>query len=440
MVTRRSCLTFLGGLVACSEPSPPPPLESLVLQGFRLVDVQARRVREDPLVIEGGVVVSKPTSERPRVIEGHGAFLLPALWDLKASLWGNNSALSYDVLTQEATLSRCLRLQLHYGVAHVGVFGMARRWAGRELRRAEVFGLTAAEPLYPDKVLCAKEGFACDAVTDAASARRVLEDRRQHGAPLLYVSFHDARHPDLPGVPESVRNELAPAATRLRIFALVEDWSEARRAVELGARVIYGFPPGPAPDSLLALMKERGAALAPALTRYLELDRLLGNDVALTDAFVRASVRPDVLETYRDERRLWSEWRAELQHGRAHGRTMLSSVERAARAGVKVVVASDAGWTAGCFQGIASHGAQLWLERAGLDGWARLAAATTTPADVLGRSVGFLPGQAADYVGLEKNPVERADNLRHISLVLRRGRVVARPELLPDLTRGSYVP
>lgn len=168
---------------------------------------------------------------------------------------------------------------------------MARRWARRELRRAEVVGLTAAEPLYPDKVLCAKEGFACDALTDAASARRVLEDRRQHGAPLLYVSFHDARHPDLPGVPESVRNELEPAATRLRIFALVEDWSEATRAMELGARVIYGFPP-----------------------------------------------------------------------------------------------------------------------------------------------------QAADYVGLAKNPVERADNLHHISLVLRRGRVVARPELLPDLTRGSYVP
>lgn len=440
MVTRRSCLAFLGGLVACAESSPPTSAESVVLRGFRLVDVRARTIREADLVIEQGAVVAGPARAHPTVVEGHGAFLLPALWDLKASLWGNNSALSYDVLTQEATLTRCLQLQLYYGVAHVGVFAMDRRWVGRELRRADVFGLAAAEPLYPEKALCASESFACDAVKDTASLHLALGERRRYGAPLLYVSLLDPRHPELPGIADHLLVELASAAPGLPLFALVDDWERARRAVELGARVIYGLPAGPAPESLLALMAERGAAFAPPLTRFLELDRLLGNDAALADPFLTATLRADILATYRDERRLWSDWRPDLLRGRARREELLASVARAARAGVPLVVATDAGWTAGAFQGYASHAAQLWLERAGLDGWSRLAAATTTPATLLGRTVGFEPGQGADYVAFRKNPAERAENLREIALVLRRGKVVRRESLLPDLTRGNYVP
>lgn len=429
-------------LAACSGRTPPASdRERVVLRGFRLVDVSARTIRDKDVTLENGVVVADAGPAASKVVEGHGAYLLPALWDLKASLWGNNSTQDYQVLTQEVSFTRCLQLHLHYGVGHVAVFGMDRAWVERELKRVDAFELAAAEPLYPDKVLCQKPSFACEPVVDAASAHRAVSERHQRGAPFVYVSLHDSRDQNLTGVSDAVLAEVAAAARarRLPLIALVQDAEQARRAVDVGVRVIYGLPASPLPDSLLTVMAERGVALAPPLTRFLELDRLLGNEAELKKPFLSATVRPDVLDSYRDDRRLWAEWRPDLLIGRARRQELLTSVARAAALGVPIVATSDAGWTAGTFQGYASHGAQLWLERAGLDGWARLAAATTAPAAVFGKSIGFEPGHPADFVAVEANPVESAANLRRISLVLRRGKVVNREELLPDLTRGNYV-
>jgi imidazolonepropionase-like amidohydrolase len=59
---------------------------------------------------------------------------------------------------------------------------------------------------------------------------------------------------------------------------------------------------------------------------------------------------------------------------------------------------------------------------------------------VLGRHVGFAPGDAADFLAVEADPVAKSENLRKISLVVRKGSLVDRDKLLPDLTRGLYKP
>jgi len=242
------------------------------------------------------------------------------------------------------------------------------------------------------------------------------------------------------GVKPAVLAELmAGAAERhLPAVVLVDDWAQAREASEQGARVIYGFPEERVPDTLLELMRARGVAFAPALTRYLELGRLLGNEAALSDPFLTATLRPAVRDSYRSEQGIWQEWRPELALGRERQAVMLESVARAAKAGVRLVVATDAGWVAGAFQGYSSHAAQAWLERAGLDGWARLSAATVWPAALLGRRVGFAPGAPADFLALQADPLQNAQNLRKIAWVMRKGRLANRDQLLPDLTRGNY--
>jgi imidazolonepropionase-like amidohydrolase len=150
---------------------------------------------------------------------------------------------------------------------------------------------------------------------------------------------------------------------------------------------------------------------------------------------------PSVLESYRDPKQLWSEWRQALERGRRIKEGALASVRLLAGAGVPLLAASDAGWIAGAFQGHSSHAAQSWLERAGVPAWTRLAAATIAAAAAFGRhDVGFEPGHAADFLALDADPVERAENLRRISLVLRGGEVVDRRGLLPDLTRNKFKP
>jgi Amidohydrolase family len=443
MVKRAWLGLALSWLVAgCGGASREAAPETLVLRGFHLVDVASRSIVDRDVVIENGVVVARPTFARQRVVEGHGGYLMPTLWDLKASLWGNNSTLHWDVLTQEANFTQCLGMHLYYGVAHVGVFGMDRLWAERELKRADALELAAAEPLYPDKAICGEKGHPCDLAADSASARAALDERVRHGAPFVYVVRTKPRKGSLAGVNPAVFAELmtGAAARHLPVIAVVDDWAEAREATELGASVVYGFPDAPVPDSLLELMRARGVAFAPALTRHLELNRLLGNEPALTDPFLTATLQPAVRDSYRTEQNLFQEWRDDLTIGRARQAVMLESVARAASAGVHVVVASDAGWTAGAFQGYSNHAAQDWLERVGLDGWARLSAATVWPAATLGRHVGFEVGQAADFLALDGDPVQSAANLRKIAWVMRKGRIADRDKLLPDLTRGEYVP
>lgn len=414
--------------------------QSLILRGFRHVDVEQRALVDGDVVIERGAVVPRPTLANPRIIEGRGAFLMPALWDLKSSPWGNDSAHNWDELTQEATYTRCLQFQLYFGVAHVGSFAQDPEWADREVRRADALQMAAAESLYPDKALCSISNFACDEVKTPTAVAKVLDLRQRRGVPFVDISFVAAPKSPVAGLsPELFAVALSGAAQRkLPSFVLINDWAHARQAVELGASVIYGFPAEPVPDELMPLMRAKNAAFAPALTMFLELDRLLGHAAALEDPLLKATVRPDILQTFSNEQELWSEFRPDLALARERRETMLQNVARLAQAGVPILAASDAGWAPGTFQGYSSLALQSWLERAGLDGWTRLSAATTGPAALVGRHVGFTPGNAADFIALSENPLDQATALRAIIWIMRRGQVVDRERLLPDLTRGNY--
>lgn len=441
MVTRSRwlILLFAGWFMACSR-APASEPEALLLRGFRVVDPASRTVTERDVVVQGGMVVASATSAKVRVVDGRGQFLMPALWDLKAALWGNNSTKSYDELSQDMTFSRALGVQLYYGVAHVGVYGARRQWIQRALKRAEALEMLEAEPLYPDLVLCAKERYGCAAVPDGATLQALLDDRKQHAVPFVMIAASAAQpHQGDVGLgPELLAAALRGTRERqLLSVVTVHDWQRVAEVAELGANVVYGLPEGDVPGSLIEQLRERNVAYAPALSLYLELDQLLGNERALSDPFLTATVQAPVLDSYRSERDMFPLWREFLHEGRARKQQALVSVGRLARAGVRILAASDACW-AGTFQGHASHATQLWLERAGLDGWTRLSAATSWPAELLGRRVGFEPGHAADFLAVASDPLERAAHSQNIKLVIRKGKLVDRRSLVPDLERREY--
>ncbi len=446
MVTRR----WLGPRLlaalcaACSVSAPSAAPEALVLHGFHSVDPSSATVSEADVVVEGGVVVGQASARAARrVIEGHGRWLLPALWDVKASLWGNNSTLDYRVLTQEVSFTRSLKIELYYGVAHVGVFGMNRSWVEREIQRADALEMAAAEPLYSNKALCGADGFVCVAAPNPRLVGSLLSSRKALGEPLLQLFYGAPQSKDdAPGVSEAVLRAALPAAAQLGLptFVFIDDWADAATAVAAGAKVIYGFPAGLPPGALVSLMLAKQVAYAPALVRHLELDRLLHSKEDLSDPFLSASVSPEVRASFRTERELWGEWRPDLERGRTRKLAALEALRRLSEAGVAIVSASDAGWAPGAFQGYASHAEQAWLERAGVEPWARLAAVTSAPARVFGRSVGFRPGEPADFLALDADPLARAANLRRIAFILRRGARVDRSRLLPDLARSNYIP
>jgi hypothetical protein len=442
MVSRAVLVAFLGcALLGCAKPQA-PERETLVLRGFKLVDPATRSISERDLLVENGVIVERASAAKQRVIEGKGRWLMPALWDLRSALWGNNSTRSYYELSQDMDFNHALGVQLYYGVAHVGVFGARRRWIERYFKRAEALGLSEAEMLYPDMGLCGKDAYGCEAVKDIAAVRRVLDERQRHRAPFVPITagYHDSELGELglrrDTLVESLR---ATRERKLPTMVTVADWQQAADVVELGASVVYGMPEGLPPGTLVQRMLDQDVAYAPALGMYLELDHVLGNESALSDPFLTATVQPAILETYRSEQGLFGEWRRTLTIGRARRSGALAAVAQLAQAGVRIVATSDGNW-AGTFQGHGSHALQAWYERAGLDPWTRLRAATVWPAQVVGRKLSFDPGAPADLLAVDADPLESAQSLRRIALVIRDGKLVDRARLLPDLERRDFKP
>ena len=439
----RRCAWLFGALLLCSAcASNADSVDELgvVLHGFKLVDPNDHTVREADLCLANGAVCPPGISTAKfQHIQGNGRFLMPALWDLSAALWGNDSALSYEVLYQEMSISQSLRVQLYYGVAHVGTFGMQSQWVLRERKRAHALGYPAAELIFPDQALAGRTQFSCVAVQKTSDIAALLDERKSHDTPFVRLYYGAPSSKQFPGLSkELLAQALEQAAQRgLEGYVVIEDWQHAREAAELGAAFIYGLPDGPVPDDLIALFREKNVAFAAGMAGF-ELDRVLGNEQALADPFLTVAVSAPVLATYHARKALWNEWSPELQSGQQRQAITLLNLRRLAEGGVHVVQVSDAGWAAGTFQGYSALAAQEWLERAGLDPWARLSAATLWPAQFAGRQVSFAPGAPADFIALDADPLQRAVNLRKLSFVIRDGKVVERSTLKPDLTRERW--
>ena len=189
--------------------------------------------------------------------------------------------------------------------------------------------------------------------------------------------------------------------------------ASARSGGASGAALVSGAPAGELTGDLIQLLREKGVAFAPDLTG-LELDRFLGDESARADPFLATSVPELVLATFREPKAFWSGWQPELEHARQLRAATLGSLRRLSEAGVHIIQTSSAGWMSGAFQGYSTHTEQAWLEQAGVEPWARLAAVTAWPAELVGRKVSFAPGAPADFIGLDADPLLHAPNLRRL--------------------------
>jgi imidazolonepropionase-like amidohydrolase len=438
-----SALLAVGLASGCARSE--APSDGLVLHNFVLVDADAERMFLANLVIEEGKIVAihedaAPANESQRFthVDGAGSFLLPAFWDLKASLWGNPSTEFFGDLYHTLWATDSLRVQLYYGVGHVVGSNTERRWMDREIRRAKALELDAAQVIYPDLPLCEPKTPDDCAVATLERLPVWLDELKQRGTPLIQIFFGKPWALMKPAPIEVLAAAIAGAHERgLRSYVLIDDWQHAQQAVELGAQAVQGLPDGEPSEALIALMKSKGVAYAPALTGWLELPRLLGNQPALQDPFLTASVQEPVLQSFMvSEDEIWEGWKPIATA--EHRDRALATVARLAKAGIPIVTATDSGWASGTFQGYSMHAYQAWLERAGVDPWLRLRASAQAPAAYLGRNVGFDVGDPADFVAVRADPTREAAALREITLLVREGRVVEREALKPDVSRPEW--
>lgn len=395
----------------------------LVLTNASLIDAVTPGVTPGASVtIEGGRIVEvldgrrSPALGGARVIDLHGAYLLPGLWDAHVHLeWPRAPQASVPELTAQY-LANAQRALLEGGVTGLRLAGTPH-FIDVALERA--FG--SGQHVGPRLVTCGwfltttgghalGTGFAlpCDG---AEGFVRTIREHIQAGVDHIKLNLTGGimgpawdRHWHSFYTPDELQAAFAICHQRgMKVMAHAASPDAVKAALRLGAHSIeHGYVMD---DECLTLFRERGAWYVPTLgithltpsqatTRW---EKAWVAQRALTSDLIERA------ENAVDEHRTW--FRRALAGG---VRMALGSDVRPVREGALLELG-------------------LWV-KSGATPWQTLVAATRHAAEVsgLGREVGTVEaGKLADLIVVRDNPLDDIDHVRALQLVIKGGGVVA---------------
>jgi imidazolonepropionase-like amidohydrolase len=194
------------------------------------------------------------------------------------------------------------------------------------------------------------------------------------------------------------------------------------------------IPDLPIPDGMAARMAKSRIVFIPTLAVETDLLNFVYDPEVLDNPMARALTKPAVIAAYRTEK-----FRAQSDVKRpadeARNAIARANVKKAADAGVKILLGTDAGnW--GTLQGYSVHRELILMVAAGLTPWQALASSTTDAGDFLGRRFGVSPGDEANLVVLNASPIDNIRNTQAISMVIHHGKIVDREALLSSEVAG----
>jgi 3-mercaptopyruvate sulfurtransferase SseA/predicted amidohydrolase len=210
------------------------------------------------------------------------------------------------------------------------------------------------------------------------------------------------------------------------IFYLDDAKALARAGVDMLAHSVRDKP---VDDELIGLLKKRDACVCPTLMREVSTFVYGSTPPFFSDPFFLRSADPKLLDELRDPKRQETvrTSRAAQEYTKALD-VAAANLKRLADAGVRIAFGTDTGPPAR-FQGFFEHEElKLMVEKAGLTPAQTIKAATSDAAACLqAKGLGALePGAWADFIVLEKNPLDGITNTRSIQSVWIAGRRIAR--------------
>jgi imidazolonepropionase-like amidohydrolase len=417
-------LTLLGAALAVS-----PSMASsrpIAITDVNVVDVDAGAVlRRTHVVIEGDRITGVGTripSGATR-LPGRGRYLIPGLWDMHTHHQASGEASLPLFLANGVTGTRDMGSELQV------ILPMRDRIARGELLGPEIVAagpvLDAAPAHWPWR----------RRVDSAAEAEVAVRSLKQAG--VDFIKVHDstpreayfaiaaaAKREGLPfagHVPGAVRIEEAAKAGQ----ASIEHLANFRVLTECSGGVTYDA--ARCVDHFQMLARNR-VWQTPTLAFYVNLGDLLSGRPPPAVQYAT----PGLLRLWRENAEasaLTEDTKALL---RGLGQQSLSAVGDMKRHGVRFLSGCD-----GLVPGFCLHDELEWMTKAGMTPAEALRTATIEPADFLGRRAtqgAVKPGQRADLVLLEKDPLQDIRNTRSIVAVVLRGRVIQAAELRRALT------
>ena len=440
--------------------------EKLLIRDARIFTGDGRVIESGSVLIENGKIGRVYEDEAPdpgqlnaMVIEAYGKNLLPGLIDMHVHLAAPGGSYSEPPRTAspEKAMGRALASYLYCGITAVKSVGDPLGMSlslREEVGRAERLGaeLFACGPLFttpgghgteylkdlPDPWRDIAEKELLRLPGDPQEARRQVRELKRAGANGIKavletgqagMLFERMDITVLRAIAEQARSEKLPLVVHTGSAADISD------ALDAGADgVEHGTYRETIPDELLARMAERRTAYSPTLSVIEALseiaarsDRLLGRTLVqqVGPRGLLDGTREGLLRGGLPERVARVEnWDRALDLAK-------ENLRRAYEAGVPLVAGSDAGNPLVIHGPTVHRELQLWVE-AGIPPHVALQAATHNAAILLraeNRIGSIRPGNDADLLLVNGNPLDDISATERISLVVFKGERIKRSAL-----------
>jgi imidazolonepropionase-like amidohydrolase len=407
-----------------------------VLTGARIIDGTGRAPLENgALVIEGAkiVTVGPPEAVRPpvgsQVVDVPGKTIMPGLISAHSHLGLCQGALGPkpEHYTRE-NIRNQLEQYERYGVLSVMALGCNKDvlYAWRDEQRRGTLG--GADIFTADRGLGVQRGAPPFPLledqmyrpTNAEEARaEVRESAARH--PNMIKLWVDDLFGTAPKMPPGIFEAITDEAHRsgLKVAAHLFYLEDAKALVKAGVDVLaHGVRDRPVDSELLAAMKAKGVVYIPTLdldeSQYIYAE----HPAWMQEPFFVRAVDPKLLERWKSPL-----YAMEMQANPATPKNKAAAamgqrnVKAVFDAGVTVAFGTDSGALPTRIPGFAEHRELQLLVQAGLSPMDAIVCATRNSAEVLGvTDRGTLaPGQRADFLVLNGNPLE---DIRHTTDIL----------------------
>lgn len=416
----------------------PASAQRLLLKNLTVLDPDAQASSVKSLVIDEGHIVAVletvPAAFEGEVLDLTGKFLLPGLFDLHTHSFGNLAPTRRPQLLGPHNTAK---LYLYAGVTgFLDLFSM----------EDVILGLRS-HPEWPGATLYAagpiltapgghgtEYGVPTRTMANPEEARKHVSELAAKKPDVVKIVYHphDQRPGGYPSMDRLTMEAIVAEAHahELKVVAHINTWDDARDVVGAGVDAITHTGRGPIPGDVVALMRDKKAAIIPTLTVQTDLVQFVTNPDLLDNPMLQAMAHPLLLQAYRDTSAYPDSAKRWVRRQSVERKEYLASIRVLAEAGVPVLTGTDAG-NPGVFQGYSVHREIALLVEAGLATWDALQAATTAPAAFLGVAHGVRQGAPANLLVLDASPLEDITNTQRIYAVVHRGKIVDRISLLP---------
>ena len=411
------------------------PATDLLLKNARLVDPASRTVQQTDILIVNGRIAPAPAplpAHDLQTLDLSGRWIIPGLIDLHVHSYGN---VFPDDTDEDLDPTLTARLMLYCGVTAYLELGTRNLEDIFSIRNRQRTG--AASAGNEADIYCAGVAFGPWSLTSPAKARENIAGYIKQWQPDV-IKILNGGFSNRGGItPETLTAAVATARQAgTKTVVHISKWENARVTLDAGATAITHFDDDETiPDDVVKQWAATPTVSIPTMAVQSDMANFTTNPTLLDSPLLRAVAPAAGIQSYRNPAHFSGKGNRAVRWQQEDMANDTRTFNKLAAAGIPMLTGSDT-CNLGTFQGFSLHREIKLMQEAGYPAWDALAAATTRAAAFLGRPSGNHPGEIAELVVLEADPLTDTANTQKISLVIHHGRIVDRAALLKRPPQG----